>query len=46
MNKMLSLKVSWLLGLVFNLETVLIAWGNYKNNRLLGVYELMPSPEF
>lgn len=43
---MLSLKASWLLGLVFNLENMLIACRNLKNNKLLAVYELMPSHEF
>lgn len=45
MYKMLSLKVSWLLDLVFNLETMFIAYRNYKKNRLLVVYKLMPSHE-
>lgn len=45
MYKMLSLKASWLLGLVFNVEAMLIAYRNYKNNRLLVAYVLMPSHE-
>lgn len=43
MYKMLSLKTSWLLGLVFSLETMFIAYRNYKKTRLLFVYKSMPS---